>query len=182
MVEAALIENIQRADLNPIEKAQGFADYLERFGMTHEQLAVRLGLARSTITNLVALLELPPEVQNAVRVGQLSTGHAKLLKGVVDRERMAALAREIVARGLSVHAAEALLKQPPAEAAAPRGETPAGGGGAEKTAHVRGIEDELREKLGLKVEVRVTGKDRGRVVIGFESNDDFERVLGVLRR
>ena len=87
-VEAALIENIQRADLNPVEKAHGFKDYLDRFKMTHEQLASRLGLGRTTVTNLVALLDLPPEVQDAVRVGQLSTGHAKLLKGVEDRERV----------------------------------------------------------------------------------------------
>src|SRR5947208_1199519 len=71
-VEAALIENIQRADLNAVEKAQGFKDYLDRFHMTHEQLAQRLGLARSTITNLIALLEMPAEIQNAVRVGQLT--------------------------------------------------------------------------------------------------------------
>src|SRR5262249_54301836 len=78
VLEAALIENIHRADLNPIEKAQGFKEYLARFQMTHEQLAQRLGLGRTSITNLVALLELPAEVQDAVRVGQLSTGHAKL--------------------------------------------------------------------------------------------------------
>src|SRR6202011_4828937 len=100
VLEAALVENIHRSDLNPIEKAQGFKEHLDRFHMTHEQLAGRLGLARSTITNLVALLDLPPDVQNAVRVGQLSTGHAKLLKGVADRERMVALSKEIIARGL----------------------------------------------------------------------------------
>ena len=81
--EAALIENIQRSDLNPIEKAHGFKDYLDRYHMTHEQLAGRLGLARPTITNLVALLELPGELQDSVRVGQLTTGHAKVLKGCI---------------------------------------------------------------------------------------------------
>src|SRR5262245_34204554 len=79
VLEAALVENIHRADLNPIEKAQGFKDYLARFQMTHEQLAQRLGLARSSVTNLVALLDLPAEVQESVRVGQVSLGHAKLL-------------------------------------------------------------------------------------------------------
>src|SRR4051794_25395264 len=87
VLEAALVENIHRSDLNPIEKAQGFKEYLGRFQMTHDQLANRLGLARSTVTNLVALLDLPPEVQEAVRVGQLSTGHAKLLKGIEERDR-----------------------------------------------------------------------------------------------
>jgi ParB family chromosome partitioning protein len=179
--EAALIENIQRTDLNPIEKAQGFKDYLGRFAMTHEQLAGRLGLARPTITNLVALLDLPPEVQNLVRNGQLSTGHAKVLKGVSDRDKLVALAKEAVARSLSVHATEALIKQP---AEAPKAE----GGGeeraapAEKSAHVRGVEDELRQKLGVKVEIRLKAKERGQVVLGFESNDDFERLLEALRR
>src|SRR5262249_21236996 len=116
VVEAALIENIQRSDLNPIEQAQGFKDYLDRFRVTHEQLAQRLGLARPTITNLVALLDLPREIQDAVRSGQVTQGHAKILKGVADRERQLQLCREIIARGLSVHATEALVKQRQAEA------------------------------------------------------------------
>ena len=93
VLEAALVENIQRSDLNPIEKALGFKEHLDQFGMTHEQLAVRLGLARTTITNLVNLLELPAEIQDAVRTQQLTTGHAKLLKGVSSRERQLQLER-----------------------------------------------------------------------------------------
>jgi ParB family chromosome partitioning protein len=184
VVEAALAENIQRSDLNPIEKAQGFKDYLDRFRMTHDQLARRLGLARPTISNLVALLELPAEIQEAVRVGQLTTGHAKLLRGVADPAQQSRVFREIIARGLSVHAAEACIKQaspePEPPPAGPKEEEPAAAD--EKTAHVRGIEDELRQKLGVRVEIRVKGKDRGQVVLGFESNDDFERLLEVLRR
>jgi len=181
--EAALVENIQRSDLNPIEKAQGFKDYLARYEMTHEQLAARLGLGRPTITNLVALLELPAELQEAVRVGQLSVGHAKVLKGLPDPARQQSVARDIIARGLSVHATEAYVKQLAGEEKEPA--TASNGGGKphpEKTAHVSGIEDELRGKLGMKVEVRVRGKDRGQLIFSFESNDDFERLLEVLRR
>jgi ParB family transcriptional regulator, chromosome partitioning protein len=179
VLEAALVENIHRADLNPIEKAQGFREYLSRFQMTHEQLAQRLGLGRTSITNLVSLLDLPGEVQDAVRVGQLSTGHAKLLKGVDDRDRQVALCKEIVARGLSVHATEALIKQPgEGEKDAPPRESSA----TVKTAHVQGIEDELRGKLFTKIEIRLKAKDRGQIVLAFESNDDFERLLEVLRR
>ncbi len=192
VLEAALVENIQRSDLNPIEKAQGFKEYLTRYHMTHEQLAARLGLGRATITNLVALLELPAELQDSVRVGQLSTGHAKVLKGVSDAARQIALGKEIIARGLSVHATEAFVKQIAAEerarneddgTAGPSPET-AGGkeGAAEKTTHVQSIENELRQKLGLRVEIRVRGKDKGQIVLAFESNDDFERLLEVLRR
>ena len=186
-VEAALIENIQRADLNPIEKAHGFKDYLSRFKMTHEQLAQRLGLARPTISNLVAILDMPPEIQNAIRVGQLTLGHAKLLKGINDVGRQVALSKEIVSRGLSVHATEAMLKQQAADAstASKAGEEPSAEGTKEsphKTMHVQSIEDELRKKLGVRTEIRVRAKDRGHIVLGFESNDDFERLIELLRR
>lgn len=186
ILEAALVENIQRADLNPIEKAQGFKDYLTRYRMTHEQLAARLGLGRATITNLVALLELPAELQDAVRVGQLSTGHAKILKGVSDPARQIALSKEIIARGLSVHATEAILKQSAASEPRPSGSGDNGNGKdrtpPEKTTHVQGIENELRQKLSLRVDIRVKSKDKGQIVLAFESNDDFERVVEVLRR
>jgi ParB family chromosome partitioning protein len=186
-IEAALVENIQRADLNPVEKAEGFADYLSRFKMTHEQLAQRLGLARSTITNLIALLEMPAEIRNAVRVGQLTLGHAKLLKGLTDHDRQVALSKEIIARGLSVHATEAMLKQQAAEAttAAAQAEDESDNSGREsphKTMHVQGIEDELRKKLGVKLEIKVRAKDKGQIVLAFESNDDFERLVEVLRK
>lgn len=182
--EAALVENIQRADLNPIEKAQGFKDYLSRYQMTHEHLAARLGLGRATITNLVALLDLPQDLQDSVRVGQLTVGHAKVLKGIPDVARQQAVAREIIARGLSVHATEAYAKQLTAEekegpvASAEPGERPT----VEKTTHVASIEDELRQKLGVKIEIKVKSKDKGQVVLGFESNDDFERIVEALRR
>jgi ParB family transcriptional regulator, chromosome partitioning protein len=183
VLEAALVENIHRADLNPIEKAMGFKEYLDRFQMTHEQLAVRLGLARSTITNLVAILDLPMEIQEAVRVGSLTTGHAKLLKGVTDRERQVSLAKEIIARGLSVHATEAHLKQPPLEET--NGSKGSEGGSkppVEKTTHVQGVENELRQRLSVKVDIKLKAKERGQIVLCFESNDDFERLLEALRR
>jgi ParB family chromosome partitioning protein len=183
MLEAALVENIQRSDLNPIEKAQGFKDYLDRFGMNHEQLAARLGLARSTITNLVNLLDLAPEVQDGVRLGQLSEGHAKLLKGVRKRERQVALFKQIVAMGLSVKATEALVRElkdgPPAE---PLAESPSEPAEEEKSNHVRSIEDELRQKLATPVEIKLRGKERGQIVLTFETNDDFMRLLEQLRR
>jgi ParB family chromosome partitioning protein len=185
VLEAALVENIQRSDLNPIEKAQGFKDYLTRYHMTHEQLAGRLGLGRATITNLVALLELPAELQESVRVGQLSTGHAKILKGVSDPARQVALGKDIIARGLSVHATEGFVKQVMADEKAKRdGDTREGNGHSapEKTAHVQAIENELRQKLSVRVEVRVKGKDKGHIVLAFESNDDFERLVEALRR
>jgi ParB family chromosome partitioning protein len=187
VLEAALVENIQRTDLNPIEKAQGFKEYLDRFGMSHEQLAQRLGLARSTITNLVNLLELAPEVQEAVRVNQISEGHAKLLKGVKNHERQVAVCRKIVTQGLSVKAAAPLVHEQKddvvaaaAETQKPSEETPPAP--EEKTPHVKAIEDELRQKLSVRVEVRLRARDKGQLVLRFESNDDFMRLLEVLRK
>ena len=179
--EAALVENIQRTDLNPIEKASGFRDYLERYKLSHEALGAKLGLGTSTVSNLVTLLNLPPEVQDAVRLGQLSLGHAKVLKGVLDRDRMLSLAREAVLKGLSVYALEQAAKavkhdHPEAAAAKPKVEPPA------KTAHVESLETELRQRLSTRVEIKVKAKDRGQIVIGFDTNDDFERIVDALRK
>jgi ParB family transcriptional regulator, chromosome partitioning protein len=177
VLEAALVENIQRADLNPIEKAQGFQEYLERFKMTHEDLANRLGLDRSTVTNLVRLLELPPEVQSAVRVGQITAGHARALLSVTDRNRQVSLCKEIIARGHSVRATEALVKGQKNEPADSSAKAPP----PEKTAHVLAIEDELRQKLATRVEIRLKGTDKGQIILAFDCNDDFEGLLEVLR-
>jgi ParB family transcriptional regulator, chromosome partitioning protein len=177
-MEAALVENIQRSDLNPIEKAHGFKDYLNRFKLTQEQLAQRLGLGRSTITNLVTLLDLEQEVQDGLRTNQITEGHAKLLKGVKDPLRQVAIYRQIVAQGLTLKGTEPLVREPSQE-----GETePSARAGNEfKTAHVQSLEDEIRQKLAVKVEIKVRGKDKGHIMLRFDTNDDFMRILEVLR-
>jgi ParB family chromosome partitioning protein len=177
ILEAALVENIHRADLNPIEKAQGFKDYLKRFGMTQDQLAGRLGLDRTTISNLINLLDLPLEVQEAVRLQQISLGHAKVLKGLTGTERQVSICREIIGRGLSVRATETLIKEQKPEATSAPGKK-----GPEKTSHIQALETELQQTLATQVEIRLRGKDRGQIVLDFESNDDFERLLAVLRK
>ncbi|MBA4063973.1 MAG: chromosome partitioning protein ParB [Isosphaera sp.] len=180
--EAALVENIQRSDLNAVEKAEGFKEYLDRFGLTQEQLGAKLGLDRSTVSNLLGLLHLPAEVQNAVRNGQLSLGHAKIIKGVADPDRQVQLCREAVMKNYSVHALDLVVKQDRAAAAAGGTAPPARREPVEKTAHVKGLEDDLRQRLAVKVEIRVKAADRGQIVIGFDSNDDFERILEALKR
>ena len=181
--EAALVENIHRADLNPIEKANGFKEYMDRYQITHDQLGLRLGVERSSVSNLLGLLYLDPEVQAAVRDGQLSVGHAKALKGVFEPGLQAALAKEAIMKNYSVHALEVRIKQQRLAAAAeafppppPRPAPP------EKTAHVKGLEDDLRQRLAVKIEIRVRAKDKGQIVIGFDSNDDFERILQALQK
>jgi ParB family transcriptional regulator, chromosome partitioning protein len=180
VLEAALIENIQRTDLNPIEKAQGFKDYLDRFKMNHEQLAQRLGLARSTITNLVGFLELAAEVQEGLRVNQITEAHAKILKGIKSAEQQVAVFKQIVAQGLSVKATEQLIRDRKEEPSEPKEMLPPAA--EEKTAHVKSIEDELRQRFATPVEIKLRAKDKGQIVLRFESNDDFMRILEVLRK
>ncbi|MCI0681339.1 MAG: ParB/RepB/Spo0J family partition protein [Gemmataceae bacterium] len=187
VLEAALVENIQRSDLNPIEKAQGFKEHIDRFQLNHEQLAQRLGLARSTITNLINLLELAPEVQEGVRLGQLTEAHAKLLKGVKGKDKQVSLFKQVVALGLSVKATETLIREQKDGAAGDgeRGHKEPGSRSASsetKTAHVKSLENDLRQQLATMVEIRVLGKDKGQFVINFESNDDFERILARLQK
>jgi ParB family transcriptional regulator, chromosome partitioning protein len=180
--EAALVENIQRADLNPIEKAQGFKEYMERFKISHDQLAGRIGIDRTTLSTLLSLLHLPAEIQDAVRLGQLSLSHAKVLKQVYPPELQVALAKEAIMRNYSVHALEVVIKQQKTSAAAPTPEEPPKRAPVEKTAHVKGLEDDLRQRLAVKIEIKVKAKDKGQIVIAFDSNDDFERILDALKK
>jgi ParB family chromosome partitioning protein len=181
--EASLVENIQRSDLNPIEKAQGFKDYLDRYEVTQEQLAHRLGMDRTSVSNLVNLLHLPEEVQSAVRQNQITLGHAKVLKGLSSPARQVELCKEVVMKGLSVKALELVVRQQKAEteakeAAAALRDTTA----SYKTAHIQTIETELRQLFATKVEIRVKDEDKGQIVIGFDTSEEFERLVEVLRR
>lgn len=183
--EAALVENIQRADLNPIEKAHGFKEYMAKFNITQDALAAKLGLDRTTVSNLLGLLHLPEEIQIAVRNGQLSTGHAKVLRTVYDVAQQIAFAKEAIMKNYSVAALDAAVKAQKqaavAEAAAAVAPPPAREP-VEKTAHVKGLEDDLRQRLAVKIEIKVKAKDKGQIVIGFDSNDDFERIIQALQR
>ena len=182
--EAALVENIQRSDLNPVEKAQGFKAYMEKYKVSQDQLGARLGLHPSSVSNLIGLLHLPEEIQVAVRNGQLTVGHAKVLKSVLDLDQMVLFAREAIMKNYSVHALEVAVKQSKmAEVQAAAAQLmPKPREVVEKTAHVKGLEDDLRQRLAVKIEIRVKAKDKGQIVIGFDSNDDFERIMQALQK
>src|SRR5262249_39603651 len=153
VLEAALVENIQRTDLNPIEKAQGFKEYLDRFGMNHDQLAQRLGLARSSITNLVNLLELAPEVQEGLRLNQISEAHAKLLKGIKNKDRQVQLFKQIVAMGLSVKATETFVREQKEARAADPTEKDGATVVDERSNHIKSMENDIRQRLATHVEI-----------------------------
>jgi ParB family chromosome partitioning protein len=177
--ELALIENLQRRDLNAIEKALAFQEYIGRFAVTHEELAAHLGVDRSTVTNLIRLLELPGPVQQMVRSGQLGFGHARTLLSLQDPTDQVALARRIQSEELSVRQVEGLVREPQPTSAAPSPKPP-GRAAAPKTNHIVSLENELRQRFGAKVEIRPKANDKGTILIHFTSYDEFERLLNHL--
>lgn len=172
MLELALTENIQRENLNAIELAQAYQAYIDRFDLTQEEAAERLGKSRSSIANTIRLLDLPPDVQEMVSVGGLSMGHARALLSVSDAERQRALAGRVSVEGLSVRDVERLVQEA----------TPAGPSSAAKAArstHMEDLERQLRERLGTRVQVQDRG-GKGRVVIEYFSAAELDRLLEVL--
>lgn len=172
VLEIALIENIQRADLNPIEEAASFRQLMERFGHTQEQLAEALDKSRSHISNLLRLLNLPDQVQGFVRDGKLSAGHARALITTPDP---VGLARRVIERGLSVRETEALAKQ----ASAPR-PTPASRSKPEKDADTRALEADLGAQLKMRVQIEHAGHDGGRLTVTYRDLDQLDRLCQLL--
>jgi ParB family chromosome partitioning protein len=168
-LELALIENIHRTDLNPIEEAAAYNNLLEQTGMTQEELAKRLGKDRSSVTNLLRLLRLPKGIQQDVMDGRLSMGHARLLAGLKDHQAQKALRDAIVKKGLSVRQAEALAK---------KGKASPGRGGkrASKEPYVQSLEERLKRSLGTKVEIKTRG-GRGRITVYFYSDEELDRLM-----
>jgi len=175
MLELALIENIQRENLNAIEEARAYQAYVQRLDLTQEQVAQRLGKSRSTVANMLRLLDLPGDVQELVSRGTLSMGHARAILAVSDAEAQRTLARRIETEGLSVRDIERLARE---WGAAPRASDTAPVA-TERSAHVIDIERQLADRLGTKVSIR----DRlghGRISIDYYSAEDLERLLETL--
>jgi ParB family transcriptional regulator, chromosome partitioning protein len=175
----ALIENIHREDLGPIELAEAFQELLEDLGATQEQLAERLGMSRPHIANTLRLLNLPLDVQELVGEGRLSAGHARALLGLDDPESMAALSIRVVAEDLSVRETEEAVRafnagaQRPMPRAAKAGAPPDGRFGE--------VEELLSEQLQTKVRVEM-GKRRGKIVVEFGSAEDLDRIVSEIVR
>lgn len=183
--EVALEENLKRKDLNVLEKAQAFSDYLQRFGRSIEDLAKQLSLDRSTVSNMLRLLELPDSVKQSLRANKISAGHARALLPL-DEAKQIALCQRIESESLSVRATETAVRELLA-ADQSNDETVSFDAAKSKskpspTQHVLSLQGQLRDLLGVPVEIKLKGKESGQVVITFRSNDDFERVLRVLRR
>ncbi|MBO5047842.1 MAG: ParB/RepB/Spo0J family partition protein [Clostridia bacterium] len=170
--EMALVENIQRSDLNPIEEALGYAALIEEYGLTQEETAKRIGKSRSAITNALRLLNLPEAVRKMVEEDELSTGHAKVLLGLNNQDRMEELANQIIIRDLSVRDTEKLVKMmnepPKAEPEVIR-----------DVDHTRALEVLVQKTLGRTVKISEKGKNHS-ITIGYSDNEDLETLLKLL--
>lgn len=161
----ALVENIQRADLNPLEESQALHRLIQDCGLTHEETAKAVGRSRAAVSNLLRLAELDETVQQEVRDGRLSLGHAKVLLGV-ERARQVELAHRVIERQLSVRALEALIQQSPARPG-PRSAKPAPGA----------LEGELSQRIGLPVTLKQNKRGRGRLTIAFRNAGELQKLL-----
>jgi len=173
-LQLALIENIQREDLNPIEKARAYKELIVRFSLTQDPAAAKLGMKRPSIANMLRLLELPDDSQRLVPRGTLSMGHARALLGLNDVLEQRRLARRIEKEGLSVRHVEKYVAeyQRPHAGQGALQETP-------KPPHIRDMENRLRMALGTRVTI-VENQGRGKIVIDFFSPEDFDRILDKL--
>jgi ParB family chromosome partitioning protein len=170
-LEIALIENIQREDLNPLEIAVNYKRLMDECGINQEQLGIRLGKSRSTITNFVRLLRLPPDIQHSVKEGLLSFGHAKVLSGVEELPRQMIAFKEALQKNLSVRQLENFLKTLPAKPSAKAQKT------SDKPAALRKWEDELTSKFSSRVIIQRTAKGSGQIQITFLNDEELERLI-----
>jgi ParB family transcriptional regulator, chromosome partitioning protein len=175
----ALVENLQRTDLNPIEEGEGYHKLSHEFGLTQQQIAETVGKDRTTIANMLRLLQLPDAVRKLLQEGQLTMGHAKVLLGLDDPQKIASLAREIVKEGLTVREVERRLR----EVGGARSGKKAGRPRAvdRQSPEVRRLEDRLRRFLQTDTVIKVGPRNRGTVTVHFYSADDLERLLELMR-
>ena len=179
MLVLAIVENVQRAELSPLEEAAGYQQLIDEFGYTQAEVAESVGRERSTIANLLRLLQLPASVQRMVNEGQLSMGHARALLGLEEEREIAELARHAADTGMSVRAVEERVRQARAGGTVPTPGT-ARVRDAVDDPHVRQLEADLQRTLGTAVRIRVQGGKTGRIEIPFYSADDFDRLLELL--
>ena len=169
--EIALVENIQRSDLNPVEEAQAYAALIDQYGMTQEEVAEQIGKSRSSVTNSLRLLDLPDAVLSMLAAGTLSSGHAKVLLGIKDGEKLKTAAEKVAELELSVRETEKLVKSLLAEPK-PEKELPA-------IDYTKALETSVQQKLGRTVKIKQNGV-KSSITIGFSDNNDLETVLRLL--
>ncbi|HEY6229801.1 MAG TPA: ParB/RepB/Spo0J family partition protein [Pyrinomonadaceae bacterium] len=179
VLEIALIENIQREDLNPIEEARAYRKLIESLGLTQENVAERVGRDRSYVTNYLRLLKLPDDIQDLLQAGRLSTGHARTLLGLERADLQRRIVRRIIDQDLSVRKTEQLVRQ----AASPPAARDASPSARQSDANIRAAESKLRRQFGTKVSiVQATGTSAGTIEIEFYNDADLSRLYDLLMR
>jgi len=181
-LEQALVENLQREELNPLEEAGAYQQLIEDFGLTHEQIATRSGRSRAAVSNTLRLLALPPAIQRMVRERQLQMGHARALLGTPDRAFQEQLARRIAKEDLSVRAVEEAVREhndasaPVASASGPT----APRGRRQRPAGIAELEELLGDHLETRVKITMNAAGRGRITVDFAGLEDLERIYRTL--
>lgn len=170
----AIIENMQREDLNPIEEAEGISQMVTVYGMTQEEISKSVGKSRPYITNVLRLLKLPEEIRDMVSNGLLTAGHARALAGLTDKNKQIAYAEKIAKEGLSVRETEKLIKKESTSAKRPAKRK------QEKNADIKRVEEDLKTALGTKVNLAQSGK-KGKIEIEYYSREELERLIELLK-
>ncbi len=175
----ALIENLQREDLNTIEQAEGLRRLIEEFDLTHQEAGKAVGKSRAAVSNLIRLLDLAPEVLKLLASGELDMGHARALLALSGARSQAEAAREVVERGLSVRETEALVKRLQSGRGGNTSSTSNQGGRLDPD--IRRLQDDLGNRLGAKVAIQHSAKGRGKLIISYNSSDELEGILGHIK-
>jgi len=179
--ELAMVENLQREDLNAVDKATAFREYIARYGGTQEELAGRLGLDRSTISNLIRLLDLPEEVLHAVRDTEITQGHARALLGLPDAETQIAALRRVIAERLSVRQTEALVATGVPTPSKSRVRKDQAHVNAIRAPHIVELEQHLHHRFGTAVLIRSRTPEKGQIIIDYNNQEEFDRVTAMIR-
>jgi ParB family transcriptional regulator, chromosome partitioning protein len=179
LLELALIENLQRENLNPLEEALGYAQLIDQFKLKQEEVGVKVGKSRAAVANALRLLKLPPAVQEYIRSGRLSVGHAKVLMGLGGAEEQIMGAERVLRDNLSVRQTEELVGRWQHRPVAEPGNVPASGRIGERDPHVADLENRLKQRLSTKVSLRYR-QGRGSIEIRFFTDEDLDRVLEAL--
>ena len=178
LLTLALVENLQRSDLNPIEEAEGYSRLSAEFALTQQEIAEVVGKDRSTVANSLRLLNLPAVVRRMLQDGQLSVGHARALLGITSERVMIDLAREAVAKNYSVRDVERRVKHAGTSTRPPNAAVQKNGGA--RNAELRRLTDKLRRRLQTDVAIDIDDKDRGHLRINFYSADDLNRLIELI--
>lgn len=170
-LELAMVENIQREDLNPLEKAEGFKALIDKHRMTQQDIGERLGINRATIANFMRLLQLPDEIKKYVSRETISMGHARCLLSVTDKKKQMHLAKRIINEGLSVREIEHIVYESPEESSVVLKIKQ-----KKKDPYILDLEKQFRKVLGTKVTIKNTKNNKGKIIVEYYSNDDFSRI------